>query len=508
MKLKKLLFPLLLVVSLLALLFRAFARRVAADSAAGSSPYPEIDAYLIEQMRRLNIPGAMLAIVDGERIVHARGFGRARPGGEAPTVKTPFLIGSLTKSFTALAVMQQVEAGKVELDAPVQRYLPWFRVADPQASARMTVRHLLHQTSGLPMMAGNELLANFDSRPEAAECQARALSTLKLSRPPGAACEYSNLNYNLLGLIVEAASGESYADYIHNHIFKPLDMRHSYTSRAVAQANGLAVGYRYWFGRPVPAPDLPLPQGSTASGQLISCAEDLAFYLNAYLNAGRLEEDQLLSEQGIETLLRGQVKFDMFGRATGRYGMGWFDIDLGSTKTYSHGGNVPEFSAFMALLPQQKQGLVLLVNADHYGLPPILAEVGMGAAALLAGQQPPPIELGFLPGLLRLLPLIPLLQVVGGLTTLATLRRWRQQPAKRPQGARLWGQHMLLPLIPNLSLAAVLVYLKSNRLLPYLRLFNPDLAWLVRVSGGFGTVWAVIRTGLILQSQLKDAKHD
>ena len=83
--------------------------------------------------------------------MHQRGFGQARPGGEAPTPQTPFFIGSLTKSITALAVMQLVEAGKVELDAPVQRYLPWFRVADPQASAQMTVRHLLNQTSGLPL---------------------------------------------------------------------------------------------------------------------------------------------------------------------------------------------------------------------------------------------------------------------------------------------------------------------------------------------------------------------
>ena len=76
----------------------------------------------------------------------------ARPGGHAPLPQTPFVLGSTTKSFTALAVMQLVKAGKIELDAPVQCYLPWFRVADPLASAQMTVRHLLNQTSGLPML--------------------------------------------------------------------------------------------------------------------------------------------------------------------------------------------------------------------------------------------------------------------------------------------------------------------------------------------------------------------
>ena len=91
---------------------------------ANRAAYTDIDAYLEGQMRRLSIPGVSLAIVEGDRIVYQRGFGRARPGGEVPTPQTPFFIGSLTKSFTALAVMQLVEAGKIDLDAPVQRYLP------------------------------------------------------------------------------------------------------------------------------------------------------------------------------------------------------------------------------------------------------------------------------------------------------------------------------------------------------------------------------------------------
>ena len=135
--------------------------------------FEKIDIYVEEQLKRLNVPGAALAIVEGDPIVHQRGFGRARPGGEAPSPQTPFFIGSLTKSFTALAVMQLVEAGKVELDAPVQRYLPWFRVADPQASAQMTVRHLLNQTSGLPAAARGRLswlISTIARMPPSARC--------------------------------------------------------------------------------------------------------------------------------------------------------------------------------------------------------------------------------------------------------------------------------------------------------------------------------------------------
>jgi CubicO group peptidase (beta-lactamase class C family) len=413
------------------------------------------------------------------------------------------VLGSTTKSFTALAVMQLVEAGKIEVDAPVQRYLPWFRVADPRASAQMTVRHLLNQTSGLPMVAGMVNLADLDDSPAAAERQARALSTLKLAHPVGAAFEYSNLNYNLLGLIVEAASGQSYANYIQRHVFEPLAMKHSYTSQAAAKQDGLAVGHRYWFAHPFAIADLPTPAGSLASGQLISTSEDMAHYLIAHLNGGRYDGAQVLSRAGMDELHRGAAEQQVMGASVARYGMGWFVSTIGRTKVVSHGGNVPDFSSYMALLPEQKKGVVLLVNADHYGLPFVLMEVGDGVAALLAGEQSPPIRLGFLPWVMAGLPLIPLLQLAGVFATLRRVRRWRQDPARRPGSGRIWGQHLLLPLIPNLVLAAILAYLRSSGLLRYLRLYNPDISWIARNSGGFAGIWAVLRTGLILQALRK-----
>jgi CubicO group peptidase (beta-lactamase class C family) len=467
---------------------------------SSATSYDAIDGYIEEQRRRLRIPGISLAIVEGNRVVHYQGFGRARPGGEEPTPQTPFFIGSLTKSITALAVMQLVEAGKIELDAPVQRYLPWFRVADPQASAQMTVRHLLNQTGGLPVLPGELVLTDFDDTPGATERQVRALSTLKITRPVGSKCEYSNLNYNILGLIVEVASGESYVDYIQNHIFNPLEMSHSYTSKAAAKQNSLAMGHRHWFSRPYPTPNLPVPRGSLPSGQLISSTEDMAHYLIAHLNGGRYGDVQILSEAGIDKLHRGEAEFIMGGVSVGRYGMGWFDIDIAHTKTFSHGGNVPDFSAFMALVPEQKKGIALLLNADPWGLPPILEEVGMGVTALLADQQPAPIRLDFIQWIMRLLPLIPLLQIVGVLATLQSLGCWRQDQALSPSRGHLWRQHILTSLTPNVSLAAILVYLRSSGLLRFMHLFMPDLAWTAQISGGFAGIWALLSTGLILQA--------
>ena len=162
---------------------RPVRRNSAPDKTPQSDTFEEIDAHIERQMERLNVPGATLAIVEDDKIVHLRGFGQARPGGEAPTPQTPFFIGSLTKSFTALAVMQLVEDGKVELDAPVQRYLPWFRIADPEASAQITVRHLLNQTSGLPTSSGEIQLADLDRSPGATERQARVINAR--THPPG-----------------------------------------------------------------------------------------------------------------------------------------------------------------------------------------------------------------------------------------------------------------------------------------------------------------------------------
>jgi CubicO group peptidase (beta-lactamase class C family) len=494
------LFSSLIVCAVLAVARRLFAKTDSARTVSKGAPYDAIDAYVEEQMLRLKVPGVSMAIVEGDRIAYVRGFGRARPGGEAPLPQTPFVLGSTTKSFTALAVMQLVEAGKIDLDAPVQRYLHWFRVADPQESAGITVRHLLNQTSGLTMLAGMIPLADFDDSPDAGERQARALSTLKLTRPVGSAFEYCNLNYNLLGLIVEAASGESYADYIERHIFAPLDMSHSHTSQAAAKEDGLAVGHRYWFACPVAVHDLPVARGSLPSGQLISCAEDMAHYLIAHLNGGRYRDAHILSSAGIDELHRGVVEQKVMGVVLELYGMGWFVGEVGGRKLVWHGGNVADFSSYMALLPQQKKGVVLLVNADHYGLPFILPEVGTGVAALLAGQQPPPIRLGFIPWVMRGLLLIPLVQIGGVIATARLLRRWRLNPTLRPSGGRRWRRPVLIPLIPNFTLAALTATLKLRGMLPYLRLYVPDFAWIAMGCGRFALVWSFLRSALVLRA--------
>ncbi len=398
--------------------------------------------------------------------------------------------------------MQLVEAGKVELDAPIQRYLPWFRVADPVASTEMTVRHLLNQTSGLPMLLSEAALADFDDRPDATERQARALSTLKITRPVGSKFEYSNLNFNILGLVVEAASGEAYVEYIQNHIFGPLEMHHSYTSKAVAQQNGLAIGHRYWFGVPIAAPNLQIPSGSLPSGQLICSAEDMAHYLIANLNGGRYGEVQILSEAGTDMLHHPAVEWKEMGFSIGYYGMGWVSQGTGKSRIVSHSGIVPDFGAFMALLPGQKKGIVLLFNANHAMMKLTFDELGMEAARRLAGENPAPLRLGAAPWAMRGILLMPILQIVGVTATLLLLKSWRKDPALRPSRGRMWQQHILLPMIPNLLAALTLVPM-LGKMRGWLMLFMPDFSWIALICGSFAGIWAFLRTGLILRALRK-----
>jgi CubicO group peptidase (beta-lactamase class C family) len=394
--------------------------------------------------------------------------------------------------------MQLVEAGKVDLDAPVQLYLPWFRVADPQASCHITVRHLLNQTSGLPQSLGLANLADFDDRPDATESQMRALATVKLTRPVGSAFEYSNVNYNLLGLIINVASGESYADYIQQHIFAPLDMRHSYTSKVQAQQDDLAVGYRYWFGIPFAAPNLPIPRGSLPSGQLISSAEDMGHYLIAYLNGGRYGDVQILSSAGIDEMYRPAAEIDEMGLALGQYGMGWINQKNGKSRIVWHSGIVPDFGAFMASVPEQKKSIVLLFNANHAMMKMTYDEIGMGAAQLLAGQTPTPTRFDALPLAMRGMLLIPILPIASVVVTLRQLRRWQLETEHRPSRERMWGQHILLPLIPNLSVALTLIPMLS-KMRGFIMLFIPDYSWIAMVCGSFSLVWSFLRTGLVLR---------
>ncbi|HEX6554840.1 MAG TPA: serine hydrolase domain-containing protein [Ktedonobacteraceae bacterium] len=493
---------------LLALLFTMLPV-AAAQSAAGVAPLPtqnfaSIDAFVSSQMQANRIPGLSLGIVHGNRIIHLQGFGAADATGRMVTPQTPFILGSISKSFTALAVTQLVEAGKVELDAPVQRYLPWFRVADPAASAHITVRQLLNQTSGIPANSENEQKEGFLSTGnETLEQYVRGLKTLALDRPVGASFEYANTNYSVLGLIVQTVSGQSYETYMQQHIFAPLQMSHSFASEQDARRDGLAQGYQLWFGLPVPTAQ-SYPRDLLPAGLLISTAEDMAHYLIAQMNGGRFEHTAVLSAAGIAKLHAPAVT----ASPDTSYGMGWYNGPINGVPTIWHEGSSVNFSSDMILVPESQWGIVVLSNEN--GLPAELTgsvgNIAGGVLNMLVGRKLPPAGLSVSTLYLMLDSLLVLISALALWSALRLPRwyeqfgrRWRQ-PGRLKRGFNIvrLGVRLVWELIlPALVLG--LPILIGSLTWRTLLLTAPDIVWWLLVISALMFITAIIRLVLMIR---------
>jgi CubicO group peptidase (beta-lactamase class C family) len=455
--------------------------------------FEAVDTYIGTRMKELGIPGAALVIIQGDQIVHLRAFGIADASGRLVTPQTPLFTGSTGKSFTALAVMQLVEAGKIDLDAPVQSYLPWFRVADVDASERITVRQLLNQVSGLPQSIGQKQLANTDVSDSAIENNVRALANIELIAPPGERYEYSNANYVTLGMIVQAVSGQSYETYIKEHIFQPLDMQNSFASKTEAQADGLVVGYQKWFGIPVASPNLPFVRGSLPAGYLTMSAEDFGHYLIAQLNDGNYHGVSVLSPAGISMLHHPDVPMP---GSTDFYAMAWEVQHFQDVEVIRHNGAVPGYTTDMFLVPQKNLAIAMVMNTYSPMLGIRVTRVPSNVLRMLLDQAViPGYEFRHMQIIYASVMLIPLLHLIVVLATFRRIRFWRSS-AQRPTQMQV-ARYIALPFIWNAAIAYVLlvtlpIAFEAN--ISTVILFQPDVGWVAAVSGVFAIVWGVIST--------------
>lgn len=475
----------------------------ASQSLRTEADFAAIDAYVTNQMNRRGIPGMALGIVQGNRIAHLQGFGVADETGRPVTVQTQFRIGSITKSFTALAIMQLVEAGKIELDAPVRRYLPWFRVADEAASARITVSHLLHQTSGLSTLAGNAYWGSQDGL----EATVRSLRAVKLSQPVGAGFQYSNINYSIAGLIVEAAGGQPYADYIAQHIFAPLAMRHSSTATAHSLAAGLAMGHLYSIGRMVA--DIGVePPAYLPAGFVSASVEDMSHYAVAQLNGGRYGNAKVLSEKGIAQLHHPAIPVGAVyaGLKDTYYGMGWVIGPINDTPAIWHNGDTGRFHAILIMAPERGTGIVLLANASGLEYLVAVDDIAKGVLSLLNEQPPAATSMAQLfRTLYWVILLTPLLLMIG---IARGWRRWRRGDlaaiGNQPHGRRKQMWRILLMVIPNLAVALFFLFglpLLTGLPISAFRILYPDLGYALTAGIAIGIVWSSVYTALVLRAR-------
>jgi len=313
-----------------------------------------IDRFIISQMKTHHIPGFALAITHNNQVLHVKGYSTAN--NEPPvTPQTQFLIASVSKSFTAIAVMQLVEAGKINLDSPVQTYLPEFTLADPAIAAKITIRHLLNQVSGLSDVGFPELQLS------QATTIGDRITSLSQARPvafPGGQFHYFNPNYEVLARVVEVVSQQPFSAYLQTHIFTPLQMSRTLNATTSADAfqgaTNIAQGHLMGFGLPFAYPEMS--GYLSGSSGIISTAEDLANYLIFQTNSGQFKETKLLSESSVALM---HTPPQTIGSS---YGMGWFNRSENGEPAIEHNGILSTFYTEIVLLPKEKYGIALLYN--------------------------------------------------------------------------------------------------------------------------------------------------
>lgn len=339
---------------------------------------PRIDSLMVDFAERHRVPGIAYGVIVDGALLHVRALGlREVPSRAEVDTSSVFRIASMTKSFTALAILQLRDAGRVSLDTPAEQYVPELAgLRYPTSDApRITVRHLLTHAAGFPEDNpwGDQQLAATD------DDLARMLRTgVAFSNVPGVAYEYSNLGFALLGRIVQNVSGLSYARYIQERVLRPLGMTSTTMQAREVPADRLAHGYRVRDGEWLE--EAPLPDGSFgAMGGMLTSAADLSRWVALMLDAwpprdgaesqvlrrSSLREMQQVGRMRPTTVVRDAAT-DALSLNAGGYGYG-----LGLTQTcafgqvMAHSGGLPGFGSMMRWLPEYGVGIIALGNRTY-----------------------------------------------------------------------------------------------------------------------------------------------
>lgn len=342
----------------------------------------QLDQYINEQMAQKNIVGMSVAIVQDNEILYLKGFGSASLKKQTSvTPQTIFDLASCSKSFTALATLLLWNDGKIDLDAPLKNYIPEFRLENSKSSDEITVRQLLNQTSGIPGTIYEPV--GYHQGPTAMVEMVKSMEKTRINRPPGSSFEYSNLNYSLLGALVERVSGKTFEDFVQERIFTPLGMNDSTLIPQIAASRDRADGHQMMLGKIITR-NTPIYESIQPAGWVMSSAEDMAKWLLVNMNDGYLNGRQVVPSAVIELMQTPSAKIVKEGENT-NYAMGWF---TGKTKNGEpviwHGGDTPNFLSEVIILPERNLGIVMLVNSQTSRN---AHSVAVGIASLFMGYE-------------------------------------------------------------------------------------------------------------------------
>ncbi|WP_245647214.1 serine hydrolase domain-containing protein [Microtetraspora niveoalba] len=401
---------------------------VPAGAPAVDEPSPAaIDAYLTEAMESTALPGMSVVVTHQGKVVHAAGYGHDSAG-EPVTENTPMRVASVSKSFTAMAVMTLVDDGEISLDEPVARWLPEFRMADPRA-AGITVRHLLNQTSGIS--DGTVDLRAAESATTLAGYVA-ALRTGTLAAAPGTRWAYCNVNYEVAARLVEVVAGRSFGEYMRQRVFGPLGMTGSAVGDRTVRP---AQGFNSLFGVWVPRPELRDFLYGGGAGGVVTDAADMGRWLIGQSGDG----PQPVTPESLKTMHTPSKVHD--------YGMGWGRETVNGAELLVHSGNLFTYTAVEAIAPDTGYGFAVMTNSA--GLYDDVYDVLTGLVAMSRGEAPEVPGGGRQTSELAL-GLITLAAAGLGLLGVLRSRRWAGRRAGRPAwriGLRLIPALLPVPLL-------------------------------------------------------------
>ncbi|HKY03863.1 MAG TPA: serine hydrolase domain-containing protein, partial [Blastocatellia bacterium] len=342
-----------------------------------------IERAIDEKRKQLHIPGVSLVIVKDDKAIYSKGLGvKDVERNEAVTPDTLFAIGSNSKAFTALAAIVSADEGKMSLDDSPKKYLPYFKLQDPEADARVTIRDLLSHQSGL---AGTDLAwyTGVLNREEVIRAACLAKPTAKLREK----FQYQNVMYSAAGEAVARAQNSTWEDVIATRFFKPLGMKSSNTSvKQMQKSSDFAIGYEVSNNAPSRLPLRDLTNIAPA-GAINSNARDMAEWLRFLLAGGVYNGKRLVSEKGFNEWITKQIA----ASGTTGYALGWAVADWRGHKVLMHTGGIDGFHSLVAWMPDQKLGFVMLTNVSES---PIMGTALNAVWTNLVGGGTAPAETG------------------------------------------------------------------------------------------------------------------
>ena len=353
--------------------FLFLAQVVCQSARAQHAPFVGFDSYVAKAMHEWEVPGLAIAVVKDDRVVFARGYGVKRLGDSAPIdERTLFAIGSASKAFTAAALAMLVDEGQIEWDDPVTKYLPEFQLFDPYVTREITIRDLLSHRSGLERA---DLLwyATDYGRDEIL----RRVRFLRPSWSFRSRFGYQNIMFLAAGQVVARVSGKSWDEFIKERIFAPLGMVASDTSvKDLKSFANVASPHAKVEGRVQVIPWRNIDNIGPA-GSINSNVVEMAQWVRLQLGQGTYQGRKLLSPVVVkqmhasQTVIQFEPPFSLYYPEARflNYGLGWFLSDYRGRKVVEHGGSIDGMRAEVAMMPEERLGLVILTNMNGTALP-------------------------------------------------------------------------------------------------------------------------------------------